>query len=76
VTELAGAGRGYLQAIAGDLRMAEDNGGGGSGFMGVIIGALLVAVLVVGFMAFNGGFGGGGDTASISVEAPEVPGGG
>jgi ABC-type transporter Mla subunit MlaD len=51
--------------------MADDSGGG-SGFMGVIIGALLVAVLVVGFIAYNGGFG-GGDTASIKVEAPEDP---
>jgi hypothetical protein len=51
--------------------MADDNGGGGSGFMGVIVGALLVAVLVVGFMAYNGGFG-GGDTAEIKIEAPEI----
>jgi hypothetical protein len=76
VTELGVAGRGYLRAIAGDFRMADDNGGGGSGFMGVIIGALLVAVLVVGFMAYNGGFGGGGDSASIQIETPEVPSGG
>lgn len=55
--------------------MADDNGGGGSGFTGVIIGALLVAVLALGFFAYTGGFG-GGETAEISVEAPEIPSGG
>jgi hypothetical protein len=52
-----------------------DNGGG-SGFLGVIVGALLVAVVVlVGYVAFSGGLG-GGQSADISIEAPEVPTGG
>ncbi|HYD88373.1 MAG TPA: hypothetical protein VEA80_12935 [Vitreimonas sp.] len=52
--------------------MADREGGGGSGFTGVIVGALLVAALALGFVAYNGGFG-GGQTAEINVEAPEVP---
>ncbi|MGD9965676.1 MAG: hypothetical protein AB7T59_04095 [Hyphomonadaceae bacterium] len=56
--------------------MADDNGGGGGGFTGVIIGALLVAVLALGFFAYNGGFNGGGESAEIQIEAPEVPTGG
>lgn len=52
--------------------MADREGGGGSGFMGVIVGALLVAVLALGFVAYNGGFG-GGQSAEINVEVPEAP---
>jgi hypothetical protein len=55
--------------------MADDKGGG-SGFTGIIIGALLVAVLGLGYFAYNGGFGGGGESAEIKIEAPEVPSGG
>jgi hypothetical protein len=51
--------------------MAEREGGGGSGFVGVIVGALLVAVVALGFVAYNGGFG-GGQTADISIEAPDI----
>lgn len=55
--------------------MAEDSGGG-AGFLGMLVGALLVAIVVlVGFVAFNGGLG-GGQSADISIEAPEVPAGG
>ncbi len=50
--------------------MAEGNGGG-SGFMGVIIGALLVGVLVLGFFVLNGGV--GQQSADISIDVPEVP---
>lgn len=51
--------------------MAEKEGGGGSGFVGVIVGALLVAVVALGFVAYNGGF--GGQSAEINIEAPDVP---
>lgn len=52
-----------------------DSGGGGNAFLGVIVGALLVAVVaLVGFVAFNGGL--GGQSADISIEAPSVPSGG
>lgn len=50
--------------------MAEREGGGGSGFVGVIVGALLVAVVALGFVAYNGGF--GAQTADISIEAPDI----
>jgi hypothetical protein len=52
--------------------MAEDNGGGGgNAFLGVIVGALLIAVVALGFFVMNGGM--GGQTADISIEAPEAP---
>lgn len=54
--------------------MADDSGGG-SGFMGVIIGALLIAVIALGVFAYTGGFNGNNRTAEIKIEAPEVPGG-
>jgi hypothetical protein len=51
--------------------MADDSGGS-SGFMGVIIGALLIAVLALGVFAYTGGFN-NTRTAEIKIEAPEVP---
>ena len=52
--------------------MAEDNGdGGGNAFLGVIVGALLIAVVALGFFVMNGGM--GNQTADISIEAPEAP---
>jgi hypothetical protein len=52
--------------------MAEDNGGGGgNAFLGVIVGALLIAVVALGFFVMNGGM--GGQTADINIEAPEAP---
>ncbi len=50
--------------------MAEGNGGGGNAFLGVIVGALLIAVVALGFVVMNGGF--GGQSADISIEAPEI----
>ncbi|HET9230761.1 MAG TPA: hypothetical protein VFO00_05705 [Vitreimonas sp.] len=52
--------------------MAEDNGGGGgNAFLGVIVGALLIAVVALGFFVMNGGM--GSQSADISIEAPEAP---
>lgn len=51
--------------------MAENNGGGGNAFLGVIVGALLIAVVALGFVVVNGGI--GGQSADISIEAPDVP---
>jgi hypothetical protein len=51
--------------------MADNNSGGGNGFLGVIVGALLIAVVALGFVVVNGGR--GGQSADISIEAPEVP---
>lgn len=56
-----------------------DGGGGGNTGLGLIVGALLVAVLVIGFVVFNGGgFGAPKKSVEISVntpkiEAPELP---
>lgn len=51
--------------------MAEDNdGGGGFAFLGVIVGALLIAVVALGFFVLNER---GAQTADIRIEAPEVP---
>jgi len=51
--------------------MADDNGGGGgNAFLGVVVGALLIAVVALGFFVMNQGM--GGQSADISIEAPEV----
>ncbi len=51
--------------------MADDRGGGGgNAFLGVIVGALLIAVVALGFFVVNGGI--GGQTADISIEAPDI----
>jgi hypothetical protein len=51
--------------------MADDSGGG-SGFMGVIVGALLIAVIALGVFAYTGGFN-NTHTAEVKIEAPQVP---
>lgn len=52
--------------------MADNSGGGGgNAFLGVVVGALLIAVVALGFVVMNGGF--GGQTADINIETPEVP---
>lgn len=50
-----------------------DGSGGGNSFMGVIVGALLVAVLALGYYVYNGGFS-PRHTVDINVQAPSVPG--
>jgi hypothetical protein len=53
--------------------MADDSGGGGgNAFLGVLVGALLIAVVALGFVLVNGGIG-GGQSADISIEAPQAP---
>jgi len=49
-----------------------DNSGGGAG-IGVIVGALVVVVALVGFFALSGGnmFGGGHDT-NVNVHVPSI----
>jgi hypothetical protein len=58
--------------------MADGTGGGGGAAMGVVVGALLAGVLVVGFFAVKGGM---SDTHNInlnvhapSLSAPAAPG--
>ncbi len=50
-----------------------DNGGGSSGFMGVILGALLVGVLVLGFFVMSGGLHTQRAGLDVNVQAPSVP---
>ncbi len=62
--------------------MSENSGGGGSGGLYFIVGALVVAVFVVGFVAFSGrmpGHAGSRSTPSkveLHVTTPASPGGG
>lgn len=52
--------------------MADGAGRTGNGLY-FIVGALVVAVMVVGFVAFGGSFGGGSRTVDVTIEAPKVP---
>ena len=52
--------------------MAE-NSGGGNGLLGVLVGALLVGLLVVGFFAMNGGLPQREAKLDVNIEAPQVP---
>ena len=53
--------------------MADSDGGGGSGFMGVLIGALLVGVLVLGFFVMNGGMHQQRAGLDVKIDAPQIP---
>lgn len=52
-----------------------DNGGGGTSMLAFIVGGLLVAVVVIGFLMWNGGVFGGHDkpAASLEVHVPSAP---
>lgn len=50
--------------------MADDNDGGGNAFLGAVIGALLVAVLALGFFVLNNG---AQQSADIRIETPDLP---
>ena len=51
--------------------MADGSGGGGAG-MGVIVGALVVVVAIIGVMMFTGGNFGGAKHVDVNVHAPPV----
>jgi hypothetical protein len=58
------------------MKMAE-NGSGGIGVLGVLVGALLVVMVGVGVLFATGHIGGnGGSTTAIKIEAPKTTGGG
>jgi hypothetical protein len=55
--------------------MAEGSGGGTSA-IAFIVGGLLVAVLVIGFLMYQGGMFGGGDSGpelNVNIPAPTAP---
>ena len=49
-----------------------DNGGGGIGVLGVLVGALLVIVVGAGFLFASGHL--GSNTSSVKIEAPRTTG--
>ena len=54
--------------------MAE-NGSGGVGVLGVLVGAMLVVMIGIGVLFATGHLGGGGqNTASIKIEVPKTTG--
>jgi hypothetical protein len=48
-----------------------DNGSGGIGVLGVLVGALLVVVVGAGILFATGNLG-GGSSSSVKIEAPKV----
>ena len=52
--------------------MAENSGRTGNGLY-FIVGGLVVAVLVIGFVAFGGNFGDSERKLDVTIEAPKVP---
>ena len=50
--------------------MAESSSG--SGFMGVMIGALVVIVAVLAFFVFTGRLGGNHDAVDVNIHAPKI----
>lgn len=51
--------------------MADNNGGGATGILGVLIGALLV--VGIGYFVFVGSGAKPGPTTSVTIEAPKAP---
>ena len=49
-----------------------DNGSGGIGVLGVLVGALIVVVVGAAVLYATGNIG-GSNTASIKIEAPKMP---
>jgi hypothetical protein len=54
------------------MKMA-DGTSSNSGFLGVIVGALLVAALIFGFLAYRGDIGANHHSLDINIQAPSVP---
>jgi hypothetical protein len=49
-----------------------DNGSGGIGVLGVLVGALLVVVVGAGLLFATGNLGGSGPSSTVKIEAPKV----
>ncbi len=60
--------------MSNDRETVVVSGNGGSGAGWFLAGIIVLALVVVGFLYFNGTFsGGGGDSVELTIEAPEVP---
>jgi hypothetical protein len=49
-----------------------DNGSGGVGVLGVLVGALIVIIVGAGVLFATGNIGGGGKTSTVKVEMPKI----
>jgi hypothetical protein len=52
--------------------MADNGGSGGTGVLGVLVGALIVVVVGGGLLFATGIIGGGSKTSTLKVELPKV----
>ena len=51
-----------------------DNGSGGIGVLGVLVGALIVVIVGAGLLFATGQLGGGKDSATLKIEVPKTTG--
>jgi hypothetical protein len=51
--------------------MAEQSSGGAGGGLYFVVGALVVAVAVLGYLVFGGQVGGSGKKIDVTIEAPK-----
>ena len=49
-----------------------DNNGGSNTFLGFILGGVVVAVAVIAFLVYGGGFGQQKSTSTIKIEVPKT----
>lgn len=49
--------------------MAESSGGGNA-FLGVLVGAFVVGLIIVGFFVFSGRV--GGDSLNVKIDTPKI----
>ena len=53
--------------------MADGNGGGASGILGVLVGAILVVLVGAGIFIFMGKGGAGGGGTNVTLKVPAAP---
>jgi hypothetical protein len=51
-----------------------DNGSGGIGVLGVLVGALIVVIVGAGLLFATGQIGGGKDSATLKIDIPKTTG--
>jgi hypothetical protein len=52
--------------------MADNSGGGGGAGIGVIVGGLVVAVAIIGFLVVNGGGLNASKHVDVNIKAPSI----